>query len=58
MEEKKGGEGWRGGLGRGGAPPLLILQLNHWVHQLYVGTLGIGSEFSTLDIIPREFWYM
>ena len=34
-----------------------LLQSLRLVHQLCFGTLGIGLVFSTLGIIPSEFWY-
>jgi len=35
-----------------------FLQSLRLVHQLHIGTLGIGSVFSTLGIIPSECWYI
>ena len=35
-----------------------LLQSLCLVHQLHFGTLGIGSVFCTLGIIPSDFWYI
>jgi len=35
-----------------------LLQSLRLVHQLHFATRGIGSVFSTLGIIPSEFWYI